>query len=207
MYCTNCQCDFVGWTGKCPNCATPLVDGIAPERGAAAPILSYEDLVRIVRKSDDGLIIPLETSEVGMQRGWGFPYRAYKFAWAKMMKGVLDSYLVELRTVEVGRERRRSFPYFGYGYGWTKAMQGHIGGNEVTLSASKVVREREQAFPYRGFGFAWTEELTGNCGALIDVKVMVTEVGRKMGWQFPYAGYGAAWAKKAILVLTLIKRE
>ena len=180
MYCTNCQCDFVGWTGKCPNCGTALVDRVAPVSDPTAPTLSYEDLVALVSKSDDRLVVPLVASEVGMQRGWGFPYKAFKFAWVKKLSGVVDGCFVELSSTEVGKERKWSFPYFGYGYAWAKHMKGNIGGNEVAVSASKVVRERKLGFPYRGFGFAWTEELKGKCGAQIDVKIIVTEVGRKM---------------------------
>lgn len=203
MYCTNCQCDFVGWMGKCPDCGTALVDGKAPEPEAAAPALAYEDLVALVRRSGDRLVVPLGTSEVGMQRGLGFPYRAYKFAWASAMQGDFDSSRVVLTTTEVGKEKKWKFPYFGYGYAWVKHMQGHIGGNEVTLSASRVARERKYGFPYRGFGFAWTEEMSGKCGAQIDAKLVVTDVGKKKGWGFPFSGYGAAWERKADLVLSL----
>ena len=203
MFCPKCRCEFEGWTSECPDCNVPLVEELPPSLEVTNEPISYEALVDLVRENGGQLRIDLSTTDVGMERKWGFPYFAYKLAWAKRMQGVLNNSLVDLTTTEIGREKKRRFPYLGYGFAWAKKMQGHIGGNEVALTVKKVGREKKWSFPYQGYGYAWTQELSGECGDQLEVSLAITDVGRKKGWRFPYQGYGSAWANKGVLTLTL----
>ena len=203
MFCPKCRCEFVGWTGKCPNCKTLLVEGLSPIPETADKPISYEALVDLVRENGGQLRIDLSTTDVGMEKKWGFPYSGYGFAWAKTMQGDFDDILVDLTTTEVGMEKKESFPYRGYGFAWAKAMRGYIGGNKVTLTAKKVAREKKWSFPYSGYGSAWTQEMSGECGGQLKADLLTTDVGRHKGWGFPYLGYRFAWANSSILTLTL----
>ena len=202
MFCPKCKCEFVGWTGKCPDCGTRLVKELPAIPETADQSIAYKALVDLARANGGQLEIDLSTIDVGMERKWGFPYLGYKFAWAKKMQGDFDDNLVDLTTAKVGREKKSSFPYQGYGFAWAKKMEGYIGGNPVDLTANKVGREKSYRFPYRGYGFAWTQELSGECGDQLSVNLLTTDVGRKKGWSFPYSGYGSAWADKGVLTLT-----
>ena len=82
MFCPKCRCEFVGWTGKCPNCKTLLVEGLSPIPETADKPISYEALVDLVRENGGQLRIDLSTTDVGRHKGWGFPYLGYRFAWA-----------------------------------------------------------------------------------------------------------------------------
>lgn len=77
MYCSECRCEFEGWTGKCPNCRTPLVEGSPPIAETADEPISYEALVDLVRENGGSLGIDLSTSEVGREKGRSFPYFGY----------------------------------------------------------------------------------------------------------------------------------
>jgi len=203
MFCPKCRCEFEGWTSKCPDCDIPLVEALPPSLETTDEPISYEALVDLVRENGGQLRIDVSTTDVGMERKWGFPYFAYKFAWAKRMQGALNSTSVDLITTEIGREKKRRFPYLGYGFAWVKGMQGHIGGNEAALTVKKVGREKKWRFPYQGYGFAWTQELSGECGDQLKAALSITDGGTKKGWRFPYQGYGSAWANKGVLTLTL----
>ena len=203
MFCPKCRCEFVGWTGKCPVCKTPLVEKSPPMPATANEPISYEALVDLVRENGGQLRIDVSTTDVGMQKKWGFPYFGFGFAWTKGMRGALNDIQVDLRATEVGMEKKRRFPYFGYGFAWAKRVQGTIGGNEVTLTAGKVATEKKRRFPYFGSGFAWTQEMSGECGGQLKVDLLTTDVGRDKKWGFPYRGYGFAWANKGVLTLVL----
>lgn len=203
MFCPQCRCEFAGWTDKCPDCHVPLVEELAPIPERSGKSISYEALVDLVRENGGQLRIDLSTTEVGMERELRFPYRGYKFAWAKRMQGNLDNNLVDLTTTRVGREKEWGFPYQGYGYAWVKRMEGHVGGNPITLTASKVGRDKETIFPFRGYGFAWTRELSGECGDRLRANLLITDASRRKGWIFPYFGFGAAWENEGILTLAL----
>jgi hypothetical protein len=71
--------------------------------------------------------------------------------------------------------------------------------------AKKVEMERKWLFPYMGYGYAWIQKMSGECGKILRVDLLTTDVGKEKKWQFPYQGYGYAWADKAILTLTLRK--
>ena len=205
MYCPNCRCEFDGWIGNCPECKTPLLSESPHVHEVSSNPISYEALVDLVRENDGQLSIDISTTDVGMQKKWGFPYFGYRYAWVKRMQGVNDGISVDLLTTDVGTEKRRRFPYLGYGYAWGKRMEGNIGGNTITLMATKVRKERKWRFPYSGYGYAWTHELSGECGVRISATLLTTDVGRKKGWGFPYLGYGSAWAKKGVLTLQLME--
>jgi hypothetical protein len=203
MFCPECRCEFVGWTGKCPNCNTPLVEESPTVPGIAGKRVSYEALVDLVRENGGQLGIDLSTSEVRRERKWRFPWLGYGRAWAKRMQGAFEDMLVDLMTTEVGRDRGWTFPYLGYGFGWARRVQGSIGGNEVVLTAAKVGTEKKWGFPYFGYGYAWTQEMSGECGAQLAVGLTTTDVRRHRKWSLPYFGYGFAWANRGILTLTL----
>ena len=71
MFCPKCRCEFVGWTGKCPNCKTPLVEELPTVRETADKPISYEALVDLVRENGGQLTIDLSTTDVGMERKGG----------------------------------------------------------------------------------------------------------------------------------------
>jgi len=203
MFCPKCRCEFAGWTGKCPNCKTPLVEELPTVRETADKPISYETLVDLVRENGGQLRIDLSTTDVGMEKRRGFPYSGYGFAWAKRMQGDCNDIWVDLTTTEVGMEKKQRFPYRGYGFAWARAMRGYIGGNKVALTARKVAKEQKWSFPYSGYGSAWTQEMSGECGGQLEVDLLTTDVGRRKGWGFPYLGYRFAWANSSILTLTL----
>lgn len=203
MYCSNCRCEFDGWVGNCPNCRTPLREKPSHVQEFSSNPISYEALVDLVRENGGQLSVELSTTDVGMQKKWGFPYFGYRYAWVKRMQGADKGISVDLSITDVGTEKRWSFPYRGYGYAWEKRMEGNIGGNKITLMATNVRKEKKWSFPYSGYGYAWTQEMSGECGAQLNATLITTDVGRKKGWGFPYLGYGSAWAKKGLLTLKL----
>ena len=160
MFCPECRCEFVGWTGKCPGCKTPLVEESPSVPDVADKPIAYEALVDLVRENGGQLRIDLSTTEVGRERKWRFPCLGYGRAWAKRMQGAFKDVRVDLMTSEVGRGGKWSFPYQGHGFGWTRRMQGNVGGKEVVLTARKVGMEKKWSLPYLGYGFAWTEEMS-----------------------------------------------
>lgn len=203
MYCSECRCEFEGWTGKCPNCKTPLVEGPSPIPEIADEPLSYEALVGLVRENGGQLSIDLSTSEVSKKRSWSFPYFGYGSARAERMQGTFNQVLVDLVTTEAGEAKRRGFPWRGYRFAWAEAMQGSIAGNQVALTAEKVSRKKEWSFPYSGYGYGWTQAMTGECGGELKVDLQTTDVGTDKRWRFPYGGFGFAWANRCILTLRL----
>jgi hypothetical protein len=203
MFCPECRCEFVGWTGKCPGCKTPLVAKAPSVLCVSHEPIPYEALVDLVRESGGQLMIDLSTTEVERERKWRFPYLGYGRAWAKRMQGAFDDVPVDLVTTEVGRGRKWTFPYIGYGFGWAKSMRGNAGGNEVVLTAKKVGMDKKWGFPYFGHGYAWTQEMSGECGDQLEADLSTTDVRTQRKWGFPYLGYGFAWADKCTLTLTL----
>ena len=205
MYCPRCRCEFAGWTKRCPDCRTPLVENPPPVADTAKVRLPYAELVNLVRDQGGQVVVALSTTDVGMDRKWGFPYFGYGFAWAKRMHGAFGHYVLNISTTEVRRETRWRFPWLGSGYAWAKTMSGRIGGNQIELAVTKVSRDSGWTFPYFGQGFAWAQELSGHCGDELEVNVVVTDVGRKKAWRFPYLGHGYAWARAGGLTLQLAK--
>ena len=204
MFCQECECEFVGCTGRCPVCGASLTERVATSPpGNAGALLSYEALVHLVRQNGGQLSIDCSTTDVGVKTTWSFPYSGYGFAWAKRMQGNSDGVAVDLLTAEVGTKRKHGFPYSGYRFAWAKSVDGQLGGNPLTLGATEVVMEKKWGFPYFGFGFAWTQEMSGECGAQLKAAFLTTEVGREKQHRFPYRGYGFAWAKKGVLTLAL----
>ncbi len=206
MYCPNCECDFAGWTGKCPVDGTWLVERPPTTESAVRAVVPYETIVDLLSKSGGVREIELQTTEVGRERKMSFPWRGYGFAWARKMRGDIDGLAINLQIDEVGIKKDWGFPYQGYGFAWERQMRGWIGGHEITLSATKVAQEKKLLFPYRGQGYSWTEEFTGDCGKLIRADMRTIEVGRDKKWFFFYFGFGYAWINRATLNLSLTDR-
>jgi hypothetical protein len=200
MFCPECQREVEGGI-QCPECGGTLEVAVPSVSRAANKPISYDALVELVRQGGGELEIDVSTTDVGTERTLGFPWRGYKFSWAKSMQGALDGTAVELATTEVGTKKTWGFPYFGYGYGWAKRMQGQVGGHAVSLAVVEVGKKKSMEFPWRGYGFAWAQELSGECGGQLEAHLSITDVGRAKGSHFPYFGYGAAWAKKGTLTL------
>lgn len=202
MYCPTCQCEFVGWSSKCPQCQSHMVQEVPSISRPPDRPISYEALVELVRNEKGRLRLELATTEVGRRRGRSFPYFGYGYAWAKGVQGHHDDLLIDLDTTEVGRQRTWRFPYNGRGLAWVREMEGNVAGNGLSLAATRVVREETWSFPYFGYGYAWTEEMVGSCGEQLRARVRITEVGRDREQCFPWRGYGFAWERRGILVLT-----
>lgn len=203
MFCSSCNCEFEGWSGRCPNCNEPLVEyPVLFDDGDAHPI-SYQSLVDMVKANGGQLQIPLTTTAVGMERKWSFPYFGLGSAWAKRMQGLSRDMSIDLQAVDVGRDKKYGFPYRGFRFAWVKEMGGTIGGNATELTASKVRRERKWGFPYFGFGYAWTEEMQGACGDQIEIDLVTTEIGKRIVRRFPYLGFGLSWIKEGMLTMTV----
>jgi len=203
MYCATCECEFDGWTGKCPNCKNPLQEGKPPTLRSGEQQIDYETLVNIVKERGGTLKIELKTCEVGKNKTTRFPWLGYGFAWTKRMLGSTDGISVDLSTTKVGKDRKWKFPYQGLGYAWRQEMQGSIGGSEINLTANKVTRKKTWRFPYSGYGYAWTEEMNGECGQDLNIELKTTEVKKMRRWIFPYFGFGYAWVKEGQLSLSL----
>lgn len=207
MYCPNCQCDYVGWEGKCPIDHTYLLEtSPVPEKPTHTPI-PYDHIVKLVREHGGSYEINLRAIEVGRGKKMSFPYRGYGFAWAKRMVNGTDGVNVDLHIAEIEKSEDWGFPYQGYGFAWEKRMRGWVGGHEVELTATKVTREKKFLFPYRGHGYAWAERMTGKCGELIRVDLNATEIGRDRAWFMFYFGFGYAWISRATLVLSLSDQQ
>lgn len=202
MYCERCQCQYEGWTKKCPVCHTQLSDQLGPVPQEVEPI-AYDDLLSRVRANGGRLTLHWETTLVRRKKGRTFPYSGHGYAWAASVAGSHDGLAMQFETTHTGKDRACGFPYRGYGFAWAAEMAGHISGNELTLSATEVVRERKWRFPYDGFGYAWTESMSGTCGDRLTVELLTTEVGRSRATGFPYRGYGFAWAAEGTLTLDL----
>ncbi len=203
MYCPTCECEFEGWTGKCPNCKNPLQGGKPPVQISSQQQVDYESLVDIVKERGGTLNIELKASEVGKTKATRFPWMGFGYAWTKRMQGAREGVSVDLSTTKVGKDKKWSFPYQGLGYAWRQELQGSIGGNEVTLTAKKVTRKKTWSFPFRGYGYAWTEEMSGECGRDLLIELKTTEVKKIRRWLFPYFGFGYAWVKAGELSLSL----
>lgn len=201
MYCSECNCEFDGWTWKCPVCRTNLIDEAPIEFQGNGKIVSYDALLTLVKKNSGKLEIDLATTAVERKGTWRFPYKSYGFAWVKRIKGEIQGIFIDLCTREIGTSKKWRFPYNGYGCAWEKSMDGHVGGNDITLSATKVKCENKWRFPYFGFGYGWTETFTGHCGNHLDAELISVEVCKKRGQRFPYRGYGYAWTAKSMLIL------
>ena len=204
MYCSKCECEFVGWTGKCPADGTLLVEPSPVSNGAAHPPVPYETLVDRIRENNGSIEIELHATEVGRERKMSFPFRGYGFAWTKKMTGQINGIAVDLHIDDIGKNTDRGFPYQGYGFAWEQKMRGWVDGHDIALTATKVAHEKKHLFPYRGLGYSWAEELTGVCGNSIRGEMRTTEIGRDKTWTFfCYFGFGYAWIKQATLTLSL----
>lgn len=200
MYCSNCDCNYIGSLSRCPICGMHL-QSESPRDEPNQVIVSYEELVRQVQDDSYELKIPLSVSEVGFRRRFGFPYSGFGFAWAKRMQGAIDGIQVYLNAREVVFRRSQQFPFKGFGFAWVNRFEGMLNGNEFSLSATNIAREKKWNFPYFGYGYAWTEEMHGKCGEQLSLTFLTVEVGRKHQNRFPWLGYGYAWEKNAILTV------
>ena len=206
MYCRECECEYVGWTSKCPVCRARLVADLPPDpvsEAHSSPTSVHSALAALIKEHGGQISIDMSTTDVGKKRTYGFPYSGYGRAWASRMEGSLENLEVVLTTTEVGRDTKGGFPYLGYGLAWAQVMSGHIGVDAVTLAATKVVREKRWSFPYNGFGYAWTQELVGDCGSELKLEFLTSEVQKDRKSRFPYRGYGYAWAQKGVLTVAL----
>ena len=201
MFCSSCNCEFEGWSGRCPNCKEPLVEGVVQSAEGDTHSVSYQVLVDMVKANGGQLQVPLTTTAVSMERKWSFPYFGLGSAWAKRMQGSSKEVSIDLQAVDVGRDKKYGFPYRGFRFAWVKEMGGTIGGNATSLTASKVRRERKWGFPYFGFGYAWTEEMQGTCGDQIEIDLVTTDIGKRIVRRFPYLGFGLSWIKESMLTL------
>jgi len=205
MFCSECKCEFVGWSDRCPCCSLPLIEKIEPDSRVIGKSVPYETLVDLVVKQGGRMDIEMWTTEVNRQKKLAFPYLGYGYAWVKRMHGSVNGIPIDIQTTEVGMDKTWRFPYQGYGFAWEKKMQGEFGGNQITLTAVKVAREKKWGFPYLGYGYAWTEEFFGECGANLKAVLLPTEISREKGWIFPYFAFGYAWAGKGTLRLSIIE--
>ena len=155
MYCSTCECEFNGWTGNCPNCKNPLLDGKPPSPSISDESITYETLVNIVRDNGGTLDIDLNGIEVGKTKSMRFPWLGYGYAWTKRMQGSREGIKVDLNTSDVGKDRKWNFPYQGLGYAWRQELQGRIAGNKATLTSTKVTRNKRWSFPYFDYAFFW----------------------------------------------------
>lgn len=202
MFCPTCNCEFEGWTGKCPICRTLLVrqeKSIFSTQGTA---ISYNELIEIVKENDGKLDIELLTTDVGIEKKWTFPYFGYGFAWEARMHGSCNDIVIDLTASDIGKAKKTSLPWHGSGYAWVKTMHGSIGGNDVILNVKKVGMNKSWIF-FFCFGYAWTQEMSGTCGDRLIFDIVTTEVEKKKEWGFPWRGYGLAWAKKGKMTITL----
>ena len=204
MYCATCECEYEGWTGKCPNCKNQLQERIPPNLSLGGGQLEYESLVNMVKDHGGRLSIQLKTSEVGKNKTTRFPWLGYGFAWTKRMIGSANGINVDLSTTKVGKDKKWRFPYQGHGFAWRQEMQGAIGGNEIALSANKVARKKSWGFPYSGYGYSWTEEMSGNIGQELYIELKTPQVRKIRRWLFPYFGFGYAWVTEGELSISLI---
>jgi len=204
MYCPECDCEYVGWSEKCPVCRTILLEAKTINIKVESEPLAYAALLDIVRENGGTLTIDMIATGIEMKRGRDLIYIGRGYAWAKHMEGECDGCYAELTTTEVGRERKRGFPYFGYGFAWEKEMQGSVSGNALTLKAEKVAREQKMEFPYKGYGRAWVQTMSGKCGGKLEAHLTITEVQQRKQWRFPYFGFGFAWPSAGKLTLTLV---
>ncbi|MBU7044972.1 MAG: hypothetical protein HXS54_00930, partial [Theionarchaea archaeon] len=78
-FCSNCRCAFPAWVRTCPNCKILLIEELPITSETRDNPLSYEDLINMVKKNGGRLQIELTTTDVGMEKKWGFPYRGYGF--------------------------------------------------------------------------------------------------------------------------------
>lgn len=207
MYCPKCECDFVGWEGKCPVDGTLLVElNPIPDKPVHQSV-PYEAISNLIRKNGGLYEAELRTKEVGREKKMSFPWRGYGFAWTKKMTGSIDGITIDLHIDEIGKNTDWGFPYQGYGFAWERQMRGWIGGHEIILKATKIAHEKKLLFPFRGRGYSWAEELTGNCGKLIQADMKTIEVGRDKNCGFLYFGFGYAWISRATLKLSLADQQ
>ena len=210
MFCTNCNCKYVEWLKKCPNCKNKLVADPILEPYRIDKIIDYTELVEIINNANGSIVIELSTNDVGMEMKWTFPHFGFGYAWAKSMQGKYTDIPVHLNTIDVGKNRKMRFPYLGHGYAWVKSSSGSIGGNEIRLSADHVNYQKKWSFPYFGFGYAWTEQMTGHCGDQLKLVLSITEHGLSRKWgNFPflYRGFGFAWERIGLLTISLENSE
>lgn len=202
MYCANCDCEFDGWRGKCPNCRNSLQEDKPFSFTKTFEKIKYNDLLQSIKDNGGSLEITVRASEVAKSKSLRFPYAGFGYAWTKRMQGATDGIEIDLSTSKVGKDRKRSFPYQGHGFAWRQEMEGLIGGHEVHLQATKVTRKKSCRFPYRGFGYAWAEEMAGELGDQIQIRLKSSTVKKIRRWQFPYFGFGYAWVKEGILSMS-----
>ncbi len=207
MYCPTCNCEYSGWTYRCPVCQTTLQEHQRELPLPSAAEFPYEELVERARQAGGQLSFAVKTTQVRKKRDIRFPFRGYGFAWADRLAGQQNGLTVELFTSRVEEDRAESFPYFGYGFAWEQEMEGRVAGQALALQARKVQRKRGQAFPYLGRGYAWTEELAGSCGPQLEAAFYTTATGSSRGFRFPYFGFGYAWIASGRLTLTVVEDE
>jgi len=204
MFCTVCNCEYNGWSGKCPSCKQPLQEGNPPEPPRNVAQTDYDLLVEMIKENGETLEIPLSASQVARSKTTRFPWMGFGYAWTQKMNGAHSGIDVELNTTEVGKDRKWAFPYRGFGFAWQQRIEGLIGGNQLSLQATQMNRKRSWSFPYSGYGYAWTEAMSGKCGQDIRVDYKATQVSQQHRHRFPYFGFGYAWVDKGLLTLTLI---
>lgn len=203
MYCKACDCNYEGWTRRCPVCKQTLQTSDSQEKTEDFRTTNYADLVELVRKNGGSLNIPLFASQVIRKKTTRFPWLGFGYAWTQKMKGKKNGISVELVTSEVGKSHSSSFPYRGRGYAWREKMEGTIDGNKLSLRAMNVKRKKTWSFPFSGYGYAWTEDMAGDCGSQIRIELSEPKIFRYRRWRFPYFGFGYAWAKESTLTLNL----
>ena len=203
MYCSTCNCEYEGWSGKCPSCKQQLVDGRPVEQIPSNGQIDYSSLVEMIEKNGTSIDIDLGASQVIRKKSFRFPWLGFGYAWTQRLNGKADSIHVDLSATEVRKDRNWAFPYRGHGYAWGQEMQGLIAGNQCSLQASEVKRSRNYSFPYSGYGFAWTEEMLGSCGDQIELVMTASKVSIKRIYSFPYFGHGYAWVDQYRLSLQI----
>jgi len=201
MYCTTCDCNYEGWTRRCPVCKQTLQEIGPQEKIQDDRTINYADLVELVRTNGGSLNIGVSARKVMRKKSTRFPWMGFGYAWTQKMSGKKDGIGVDLVTREVGKSRGRSFPYRGHGYAWRQEMEGTIAGIKLTLEATDIKRKKSWTFPYSGHGYAWTEQMVGDCGDQIQVELRTVKVSQTRNYRFPYFGYGYAWASESILTL------
>jgi hypothetical protein len=203
MYCSECECEFEGWKGRCPQCKNPLIDVKPAAEISTAEVVAYPDLLKLILEEGGELEVILSAVKVSKSRARRFPWLGYGFAWTSKMKADKDGLSIEFNTTKIEKKQNWRFPYQGLGYAWREEMQGQIGGNKTALTAEHVTRERRWRFPYSGYGYAWTDVMNGKCGPDINVEFKSTHVERISRSMFPYFGFGYAWVREGVLTLSL----
>ena len=122
MYCTQCNCEYSGWKGKCPVCQTWLLEVQPKAIEIKSSPTDYNSLVEEVRNLGGSITIEIETTDIETKRGRRMPYIGRGYAWVKTMSEECGEKLKATLTIgDVQKHKQWVFPYFGFGFAWANA--------------------------------------------------------------------------------------